>query len=644
MLQFLRKSVSSWVGILILSLALGALVLTLFQGQGPGGQAPGSGRVLATIGKRTVSESEYLAMVDRAVQQERQRQPGLTNPDFIAGGGGEMVLRQLVAGQAMSAFAESNDMGVSRRMIDGEIASIPAFQVNGKFDETTFRRLIAQQQLTEGELRTSIEGDLLRRQLLQPVVAGVAVPHAMAEPYAALLLEVRRGSILPVPSLSMADPGTPTDAQLKAFHQENRALYTVPERRSFRYAEFDRTLFHEAAKPTPEQVREYFDKNKDEFGGEERREIRQVVLPDAAKADAFVKAVRGGKPFLEAALAEGFEAGDTVLGEHSRSSLESALSADAAKAAFAAEKGVVINPVQTSVGFHVMEVTNVVPAALQPFSTVQAQIEQQLHEARTDELLSEKMANAEDRLQAGESLADVAKILGLAVQTAPGLTADGRLFAEDYSFTKVEQPLLGKVFDADAADGPHVVELGQGRYAILELVDVTAPELAPLDKIRADVQQAWQIKARSDAARKEADRIAAALSKGEPLAAVTKGLNLPPAQELSVRRLELTQMAQQGQNVPPPVLTMLNTPKGQARVMPAPGGQGWFVVKVNEVVPGNIAEAPELVDAVRQSLGRDAGNELADVFVRTLERTTGVAVKPAAVKAVNSRLAGQVAE
>ena len=44
-----------------------------------------------------------------------------------------------------------------------------------------------------------------------------------------------------------------------------------------------------------------------------------------------------------------------------------------------------------------------------------------------------------------------------------------------------------------------------------------------------------------------------------------------PPQVLTVRRLELTQMAQQGQQIPPPVVMLLNTPKGQARVIPAPG-------------------------------------------------------------------------
>ena len=142
MLQFLRKSVSSWVGILILGLALGALVFTLFQPTAPGGPAQ-SGQVLATVGDRVVTESDYLTLVDRAVNRERQRTPTITNPDFIGAGGGEMVLQQLIASKAMQSFAKANAMAISRRMVDGEIASVPAFQLNGKFDDGTFRRLLA---------------------------------------------------------------------------------------------------------------------------------------------------------------------------------------------------------------------------------------------------------------------------------------------------------------------------------------------------------------------------------------------------------------------------------------------------------------------------------------------------------------------
>jgi peptidyl-prolyl cis-trans isomerase D len=644
MLQFLRKSVSSWVGILILVVALGALVFTLFHPTGPQGPTAATGQILATVGDGVVTEADYRRTVERAVNRERERTPTITNPDFIGAGGGEMVLQQLISGKAMSAFGAANGMAISRRMVDGEIASIPAFQVNGKFDEPTFRRLIAQQRLTEAELRESIAQDLQRRQLLQPVLGGTTIPRGMAEPFAALLLEIRRGQILPVPSVAMPDPGTPTDAQLKAFHTENKGAYTLPERRAFRFAELDAAALAAKAKPTAEQVRKYYDEHAQEFGGVERREIRQIVLRDEAKAKAFVAAVRGGKPFGEAALAEGFSDADTALGVLSEADLSGKVNPVVAKAAFAQKTGQVGDPVKTELGWHVVDVMRVEPARLTPFAAVSAQIEARLLEEKTADLLAETVASAEDKLTGGGSLADVAKSLGIAVQTAPALTADGRLVDANYQVTKVEQPLLPKAFEADMSDGPQVVELAKGRYALLEVTDVIQPQLVPLDKIKSEVAQAWAVKARSDAARAEADRIAAAASKGQSLAEATAGKALPPPQSLSVRRLELTQMAQQGQQVPPPVVMLLNTPAGQARVLAAPGGQGWFVVKVDAVEKGDIAQAPQLVDAVRQSLVREAGSEMAESFVRAIERDVGVVRKPAAVKDVNRRLTGAIVE
>ncbi|WP_181160182.1 peptidyl-prolyl cis-trans isomerase [Sandaracinobacter neustonicus] len=644
MLQILRKSVSSWVGILILLLALGALVVTLFHPTGPGGGSGPSGKVMATVGDSPISETDYQKLVDRAVARERQRTPTITNPDFIKAGGGEMVLQQMISGKAMQAFAGKNGMAISRRMIDGEIASVPAFHVNGKFDEPTFRRLLADQRLSEQELRDSVEQDLLRRQLLQPVVAGTSVPRGMAEPFAALLLEVRRGSILPIPSAAMPDPGKPSDAQLKAFHDENKAAYTLPERRAFRFAEIDSFALAEKARPTAAEVRKYYDEHQQEFGGVEQREVRQVVIRDEAAAKAFVSAVRGGKPFLEAAAGEGYADVDTVLGVHSAADLAKTVNEGVSKAAFALKSGGVSDPVQSPLGWHVLMVDRILPAAARPFPSVSAEIEKKLTDEKTTDLLSDTVAKVEDRLQGGESLGDVAKSLGIAVQTSPALAADGRLFDANYQVTRVEQPLLPKAFDADPGEGPQVVELENGRYALLEVTDVIAPAVVPVDKIRADVEMAWGIKARSDAAKAEAERIAAAVSKGETLAQAGAGKALPPAQSLSVRRLELTQMAQQGQQVPPPVVLLLSTPKGQARVLAAPGGQGWFVVKVDDVTPGNLAEAPQLVDAVRQSLLRDAGNEMAESFVRTIERDVGVRRNPEAIKQVNSRLTGAIAQ
>lgn len=645
MLDFLRKSVSSWVGVLILGLALGALVLTLFQGQSTGSGAPGAGGpVLATVGDSALTENEFSRTVDRAVARERERTPAITVPDFLGAGGGEMVLQQLIAGKAITQFGVSNEMVVSRRMVDGEIASIPAFQLNGKFDDGTFRRLLAEQRISEEELRESIATDMKRRQLLQPVSLGTSVPRSMAEPFAALLLEIRKGLIVPVPSLAMPDPGTPTDAQLNAFHAENRTAYTLPERRAFRFAELSPLSLAAKAKPAAADVRKYYDANPQEFGGLELRTLNQVVLRDEAKAKAFTAAVRAGTPFAAAAQKEGFAATDIALGEQSKAGLADNVDKAVADAAFALKPGQVSDPVKTSLGFHMVEVTAIKPAAAQPFAAVSAGIEKKLADEKLADLMADTVASVEDRLTGGESLVEVAKSLGLSLQTVPALTADGRLFDANLAATRIEQPLLPKVFAAEESEGPQVAEMEGGSYALFEITDVTPPALVPLAAIRNDVATAWSIKTRADSARREAEAIAAALSKGTPMAQVLAGKRLPPPQPITVRRLELTQMAQQGQQVPPPVILLLNTPAGQARVLPAPGGQGWFVVKVDAVEPGSAAQAPGLVDAVRQSLMRETGNEMVETFVRAIERDVGVVRKPEQVKATTRRLTGAIVQ
>ena len=70
-------------------------------------------------------------------------------------------------------------------------------------------------------------------------------------------------------------------------------------------------------------------------------------------------------------------------------------------------------------------------------------------------------------------------------------------------------------------------------------------------------------------------------------------------------------------------------------------GQAWFVVKVDETVPGDAAQVPQLLDGVRQSMVRDAPNELAETFARAIQRSVGVVRQPAAIAAVKRRLTGE---
>jgi peptidyl-prolyl cis-trans isomerase D len=641
MMSSLRGSVWGWIGLGFL--ALGALALVLIDlgqgGSGPGGRGE-SGTVLATVGDDSVTEPEFVRRLNRALDQQREGDPSLTISDFIRGGGADLVLSQMVAASALEQFGARHGLIVSERMIDGEIASIPAAQVNGQFSEERFRRLLEQQRITEAEVRDGIRSDLMRRQLLAPVALGAHVPRGMAEPFARLLLEVREGQLLAVPFEAMPDPGAPTDAQLEAFWRENRRVWTVPERRSFRFALIEPEGIAETVKVTPEEVEAFYKANIGQFGGEELRDMRQVVLPSQAEAQRFVDEVRGGRAFPEAASARGFTGEDTALGQRTRESLADDTSDGVAAAAFRTPAGQVTNPIQGPLGVHVVEVISIRPAAPRPLATVSAEIEKRLVDERVQARLAETINDAEDRIDAGESFGAVAEGLGLSIDEVPPVTTDGLRLTDDFRLEPAASPLVDRVFAIDPADGPQVVDVGGGRFAMLEIREVIAPTVIPLEQVRDRIVVGWQADQRRRAADAMASEIAAAATDDDALRQAATQRRLPPPQRFAVRRLELTQAAQQGQTIPPPVLRLLNTPEGQARAVEAPQAGAAFVVRTLRVTPGNLDEAPELGDAVRQSLTREAAAEMAEFYVRAVEREVGTATRPEAFEAVKRRLAG----
>src|SRR3546814_19034223 len=87
----------------------------------------------------------------------------------------------MISQTALGVFGRDQGLVASKRMVDGEIASIPAFQtLAGQFDENAFRAALAPENVSEATLRNDIVTTLNARQLLLPAAAPPTVPDALA--------------------------------------------------------------------------------------------------------------------------------------------------------------------------------------------------------------------------------------------------------------------------------------------------------------------------------------------------------------------------------------------------------------------------------------------------------------------------------
>jgi hypothetical protein len=158
MLQSLRRTLSSWIVLGLLGLIMIAFIITGFGTRGGGiGDLGGGPEKLAKVGSISITEQDLTRRLERELKRAQQQQSDLDMPRFIRLGAYEQVLDQQILEAALLAFADKHGIMASKRMVDAEIATIPAFQNEaGQFDELRFRQALGQLGFSEADLRQEI--------------------------------------------------------------------------------------------------------------------------------------------------------------------------------------------------------------------------------------------------------------------------------------------------------------------------------------------------------------------------------------------------------------------------------------------------------------------------------------------------------
>src|SRR3546814_18343054 len=107
-------------------------------------------------------------------------------------------------------------------MVDGEIASIPAFQnLAGQFDENAFRAALARENVSEANLRNEIASTLIARQMLLPAAGSPKVPDDLARQYSTTPLAQRTGRLAIVLAEASGGGNEPSARDNAAFYPPN---------------------------------------------------------------------------------------------------------------------------------------------------------------------------------------------------------------------------------------------------------------------------------------------------------------------------------------------------------------------------------------------------------------------------------------
>lgn len=639
MLSIFRRGAVSKIMLGVLGLGLFAIVITGFGTGGDISALAGGGDRIAAAGDEEVTAKEVTDQVNRQLTEARQQRPELDMATFLGGGVFEEVVRQLISSKALLSFAQNLGFSASEKMINSEIASIPAFHnMVGQFDNNTYQQVLAQQGITDKALRDEIMASLIQRQVLTPLVASARVPQSLALQYASLLLERRSGSVGVVPASAMQQGPAPTASEISTFYQQNQSRYRIPERRVIRYVPFGLEQVAAAARPTEADIAAAYRANAAQYAAQETRTLSQVVLPSQQAAQQFAAKLAGGTSFAQAAAEAGFSAGDINVGQQSRAQFTTLTSTNVANAAFSAAQGAVTPPIQSDFGWHVVRVEAINRTPARPLASVRGELEKQVGERKQQDALASLVTRIEDALADGSSVEEVARANNLQIRETPPVTATGA--AQGAQLPAEAAPLLKTAFEMTEDEEPVVETLAEGKsFAIMVPARVIPAAAPPLAQVQERVKADFIARRAADRARTVAAAISAKINAGTPAAQAfaQAGVSLPAPQPVNARRMDI---AQGNNEVPPPLAMMFSMKKGTAKVLQAPNGAGWFVVHLAQTEAGDARNQPQLVQSTRAQFGQVIGNEYVAQFVRAVERHEGVKRNEDAVRKTRQQLQG----
>jgi peptidyl-prolyl cis-trans isomerase D len=652
MLTFLRRALFSTVGKIIALLLLIVIAVAFALGDITNltGSRGGPAGALVQVGNRKVTERELQERLKDALDRARQEQPALDMTQFVAMGGFDQVLDDIVNRMVLEEYGSEHGMEVSKAAIDGEIASAPGFAdpVTGKFSQRAFDQFLAQQRITADQVRADIRQGTLARWVAGPTV-GIArgatyVSNQLALPYASQLLERRKGSVAYIPVTAIAAGAPPTDAELTAFYNRNRNRYTVPERRVIRYAVVRPDQFAESAKATEAEIAAAYKQDAAKYAASTKRTLVQVIVADQNAANALAAKVKGGETIAAAAQGAGLQ--PSTIADAQKESFARASSPQIADAAFAAAQGGVVGPLRSPLGWHIVRVEKVEQIPAKTLDQVRGEIATAVTQRKEAEALS-GLRNQIDTAIVGNATFDEAVAdAKLKAEVSAPVFGDGRTQeAAEAATPTPPDPVMTQIaqaaFAMEANDDAQLVPLGQdGSFALVKPDRVIAAAPRPLAEIREAVTAGFIRDRQLQAARKAAIATLADINKGTPIADALKktGLALPEIKPLDAVRGQLTQS---GMQVPPPVRLMFTIAAKKAKMTEEPNGGGYWVVWLDEIQPGDASNNKELVAQTRNGLTQVVGAEYLEQFVAAARKSVGVKRDDAAIARLKAQLGGQ---
>ncbi|MEO9079041.1 MAG: SurA N-terminal domain-containing protein [Rhodanobacter sp.] len=637
MLQAMRNKMHGWPSIIVLGIAVAAMSLFGMEGYLGGS----SDTYVAKVGKREISQTAFQDRMNQLRQQLSAQQGEHFDSSIFEKPETKLsVLNGMIDQQLLLQANADWGMRVSDQALRSAIAEIPAFQVNGKFDATSYRAYLTSNGKTPDMFESEIRASLATQLVPQAISDSTIISDARVDDFLSLAAQRRDLRYFVLPKPEPADKQV-TDGQIESWYKSHQAEYMDPEEISVKYVEVDAAKLKPEAGPSDEALKGRYAEEKQRFVQPEQRLVSHILInvpPNATPEQQKMALAKADKIAAEATpanFAKLAEQDSQDLGSQRQGGdlgwLEKGVTNAAFDSAmFSLQQGQISKPVLSSDGYHIIWLRNIRSGESKPFSEVRDQLVKEATKAARDHQYNELAGKMADQTYSNPSSLEPASVaLGLPMTTTPlfsrtngeGLTANPKVVAAAFS----DDVLVH-------GNNSGLIDLGNNHSVVIHVDKHVPAAPKPLAVVRAQVRQSIVDGRVAAAAQKEAAAALARLRKGEPVDAVATSLGA---------KVVSAPGAMRGQSVPASVQVPAPAPVlKKAFLLAHPsapdkpefsivdmGDGGVALLAVDKVQAGDLSKVTaEERDALRQQMAQAYGSEATRELLQMLRAKTKIKI------------------
>ncbi|WP_391487939.1 peptidylprolyl isomerase [Leclercia tamurae] len=533
MMDSLRTAANSLVLKIIFGIIIVSFILTGVSGYLIGGSA----NYAAKVNDQEISRGQF----ENAFAGERNRMQQQLGEQFseLAANEGYMknlrqqTLNRLIDEALLDQYAREIGLSISDDQVKKAIFSTPAFQNDGKFDNTRYNAIVNQMGMTPDQYAQALRNQLTTQQLVNAVVGTDFMLKGEADELATLVSQQRvvREATFDVNALAAKQQAS--DEEVKSYYEQNKNNFTAPEQFRVSYIKLDAAAMQENASDA--EIQTYYDQHQDQFTQPQRNRFSVIQTKTEADAKAALDELNKGTDFATVAKAKST---DIISAKNGGDMgwLEEGTTPDELKNAGLKEKGQLSGVIKSSVGFLVVRLDDITPATTKPLADVRDDIAAKVKQEKALDgfyALQQKVSDAASN--DNESLAGAEQAAGAKAVTTGWFGRDN--LPEELNFKPVADAIFnGGLVGENGTPGSNsdIITVDGDRAFVLRVAEHKPESIKPLDEVKDQIAALVKHNKAVQQAKLDAEKLLAELKAGKGDEALkAAGLSFGDARTLS---------------------------------------------------------------------------------------------------------------